>query len=111
MRPDRVIIGCETERAREVMRGLYRPLYLIETPILFTTLETAELTKYAGNAFLATKITFINEIADLCAKVGADVHDVARGIGLDGRIGRKFPHPGPGARTDTRRGGKKGDGT
>src|SRR3546814_1729534 len=68
MRPDRVIIGCETERAREVMRGLYRPLYLIETPILFTTLETAELTKYAGNAFLATKITFINEIADLCEK-------------------------------------------
>src|SRR3546814_9478505 len=78
------------------MRGLYRPLYLIETPILFTTLETAELTKYAGNAFLATKITFINEIADLCEKVGADVHDVARGIGLDGRIGRKFLHPGPG---------------
>src|SRR3546814_40482 len=78
------------------MRGLYRPLYLIETPILFTGLETAELTKYAGNAFLATKITFINEIADLREKVGADVHDVARGIGLDGRIGRKFLHPGPG---------------
>jgi len=96
MRPDRVIIGAETDRAREVMRALYRPLYLIETPILFTTLETAELTKYAGNAFLATKITFINEIADLCEKVGADVHDVARGIGLDGRIGRKFLHPGPG---------------
>ncbi len=96
MRPDRVIIGAETERAQEVMRGLYRPLYLIETPILFTTLETAELTKYAGNAFLATKITFINEIADLCEKVGANVHDVARGIGLDGRIGRKFLHPGPG---------------
>ncbi|HMA15534.1 MAG TPA: UDP-glucose/GDP-mannose dehydrogenase family protein, partial [Kiloniellaceae bacterium] len=96
MRPDRVIIGCESERAREVMRALYRPLFLIETPILFTTLETAELTKYAGNAFLATKITFINEIADLCEKVGADVHDVARGIGLDGRIGRKFLHPGPG---------------
>ena len=96
MRPDRVIIGVETERAREVMRALYRPLYLIETPILFTTLETAELTKYAGNAFLATKITFINEIADLCEKVGANVHDVARGIGLDGRIGRKFLHPGPG---------------
>ncbi|WP_193368390.1 UDP-glucose dehydrogenase family protein [Pelagibius marinus] len=96
MRPDRVIIGAETERAQEVMRELYRVLYLIETPILFTTLETAELTKYAGNAFLATKITFINEIADLCEKVGADVHDVARGIGLDGRIGRKFLHPGPG---------------
>jgi UDPglucose 6-dehydrogenase len=96
MRPDRVIIGAETDRAREVMRALYRPLYLIETPILFTTLETAELTKYAGNAFLATKITFINEIADLCEKVGANVHDVARGIGLDGRIGRKFLHPGPG---------------
>ena len=96
MRPDRVVIGAETDRAREVMRALYRPLYLIETPILFTTLETAELTKYAGNAFLAMKITFINEIADLCEKVGADVHDVARGIGLDGRIGRKFLHPGPG---------------
>jgi UDPglucose 6-dehydrogenase len=96
MRPDRVIIGAETDRAREVMRALYRPLFLIETPILFTTLETAELTKYAGNAFLATKITFINEIADLCEKVGANVHDVARGIGLDGRIGRKFLHPGPG---------------
>ncbi|MGF1630093.1 MAG: UDP-glucose dehydrogenase family protein [Kiloniellaceae bacterium] len=96
MRPDRVIIGAETDRARDVMRALYRPLYLIETPILFTTLETAELTKYAGNAFLATKITFINEIADLCEKVGANVHDVARGIGLDGRIGRKFLHPGPG---------------
>ncbi len=96
MRPDRVIIGAESDRAREIMRALYRPLYLIETPILFTTLETAELTKYAGNAFLATKITFINEIADLCEKVGADVHDVARGIGLDGRIGRKFLHPGPG---------------
>jgi len=96
MRPDRVIIGAESDRARDVMRALYRPLYLIETPILFTTLETAELTKYAGNAFLATKITFINEIADLCEKVGANVHDVARGIGLDGRIGRKFLHPGPG---------------
>lgn len=96
MRPDRVVIGAESERAREVMRQLYRPLFLIETPILFTTLETAELTKYAANAFLAAKITFINEIADLCEKVGGDVHDVARGIGLDGRIGRKFLHPGPG---------------
>jgi len=96
MRPDRIVIGAESERAREVMRQLYRPLYLIETPILFTGLETAELIKYAANAFLATKITFINEIADVCEAVGADVHDVARGIGLDGRIGRKFLHPGPG---------------
>ena len=96
MRPDRVVIGTDSERAREVMRQIYRPLYLIETPIIFTEPETAELIKYAANAFLATKITFINEIADLCEKVGADVHDVARGIGLDGRIGRKFLHPGPG---------------
>ena len=96
MRPDRVVIGAESERARDVLRRLYRPLYLIETPIVFTGIETAELTKYAANAFLATKITFINEMADLCEKVGADVHDVARGIGLDGRIGRKFLHPGPG---------------
>jgi len=96
MRPDRVVIGTESERAREVMRQLYRVLYLIETPILFTTLETSEMTKYAANTFLATKITFINEIADLCEKVGANVHDVARGIGLDGRIGRKFLHAGPG---------------
>ena len=96
MRPDRVVIGTDSERAREVMRQVYRPLYLIETPIIFTEPETAELIKYAANAFLATKITFINEIADLCEKVGADVHDVARGIGLDGRIGRKFLHPGPG---------------
>ncbi len=96
MRPDRVVIGAESERARETMRQLYRPLYLIETPILYTGIETAELIKYAANAFLATKITFINEMADLCEKVGADVHDVARGIGLDGRIGRKFLHPGPG---------------
>ena len=96
MRPDRVVIGAEAERAREVMRRLYRPLYLIETPLIFTTLETAELIKYAANTFLATKITFINEIADLCEKVGADVQDVAKGIGLDGRIGRKFLHAGPG---------------
>ena len=96
MRPDRVVIGTDSERAREVLRDLYRPLYLIETPMTFTNIETAELTKYAANAFLATKITFINEIADLCEKVGADVHDVARGIGLDGRIGRKFLHAGPG---------------
>ncbi len=96
MRPDRVVIGAESERAREVMRQLYRPLYLIETPIVFTSLETSELIKYAANTFLAAKITFINEIADLCEKVGADVHDVAKGIGLDGRIGKKFLHPGPG---------------
>ena len=96
MKPDRVVIGVESKRAREVMSGIYRPLNLIQTPMVFTNIETAEVTKYAGNAFLATKITFINEIADLCEKVGADVHDVARGIGLDGRIGRKFLHPGPG---------------
>jgi len=96
MRPDRVVIGTESERAREVLRRLYRPLFLIETPILFTGLETSELIKYAANTFLATKITFINEIADLCETVGANVHDVARGIGLDGRIGSKFLHPGPG---------------
>ena len=96
MKPDRVVIGVESARAREVMSGIYRPLNLIQTPMVFTNIETAEVTKYAGNAFLATKITFINEIADLCEKVGADVHDVARGIGLDGRIGRKFLHPGPG---------------
>jgi UDPglucose 6-dehydrogenase len=96
MRPDRIVIGAETDRARETMRALYRPLYLIETPIVFTGLETAELIKYAANSFLATKVTFINEIADLCERVGADVHDVARGMGLDGRIGRKFLHPGPG---------------
>lgn len=96
MRPDRVVIGAETKRAQDVMRALYRPLFLIETPILFTSLETSELTKYAANTFLAAKITFINEIADLCEKVGADVHDVAKGIGLDGRIGKKFLHPGPG---------------
>ena len=96
MRPDRVVIGVESERAREVMRRVYRPLYLIERPILFASFETAELIKYAANAFLATKISFINEIADLCEKVGADVHDVARGMGLDGRIGAKFLHAGPG---------------
>ena len=96
MRPDRVVIGTESERARAVLRQLYRPLYLIEAPIVFTGIETAELTKYAANAFLAMKVTFINEMADLCEKTGADVHDVARGIGLDGRIGRKFLHPGPG---------------
>jgi UDPglucose 6-dehydrogenase len=96
MRPDRVVIGTDSERAREVMRALYRPLFLIETPMLFTAIETAELIKYAANSFLATKITFINEIADLCERLGADVQDVAKGIGLDGRIGRKFLHAGPG---------------
>jgi len=96
MRPDRVVIGADSERAQAVMRQLYRPLYLIETPMLFTDIETAELIKYAANAFLATKITFINEIADLCERVGGDVQDVAKGIGLDGRIGRKFLHAGPG---------------
>lgn len=96
MRPDRVVIGTDSERARELMRALYRPLSLIETPILFTNRETAELIKYATNAFLATKISFINEVANLCERVGADVYDVSRGIGLDGRIGKKFLHPGPG---------------
>ena len=96
MRPDRVVVGAETDRARNVMRALYRPLYLIETPILFTSLETSELIKYASNAFLAVKISYINQIADLCELVGADVHDVARGMGLDNRIGSKFLHPGPG---------------
>ena len=96
MRPDRVVVGAETERAREVMRSLYRPLSLRETPMIYTTFESAELIKYAANAFLATKITFINEMADLCEKVGGDVQDVAKGMGLDRRIGSKFLHPGPG---------------
>ncbi|MBM09478.1 MAG: UDP-glucose 6-dehydrogenase [Magnetovibrio sp.] len=96
MRPDRVVIGTKSKRAKSVMRELYRPLYLIETPIVFTSRQTSELIKYAANTFLATKITFINEIADLCEVVGADIQDVARGIGLDGRIGRKFLHAGPG---------------
>jgi len=96
MRPDRVVVGAETPRAREVLAGLYRPLSLRETPMVVTSLETAELIKYAANAFLATKITFINEIAELCEKAGADVQDIARGMGLDGRIGGKFLHPGPG---------------
>lgn len=96
MRPDRVVIGAETERAQNLLREIYRPLYINETPIVFMGLETAELTKYAANAFLATKITFINEVADLCEKVGANVQDVAKAIGLDGRIGRKFLHAGPG---------------
>jgi UDPglucose 6-dehydrogenase len=95
-RPDRVVVGTEDERAREVMRELYRPLNLNETPILFTGRRTSELIKYAANAFLAMKITFINEVADLCEAVGADVQQVARGIGLDNRIGSKFLHAGPG---------------
>src|SRR5690606_24700861 len=95
-RPDRIVIGSEDPRAIEVMRTIYRPLYLNAAPILVMSRRAAELTKYAGNAFLATKITFINEIADLCERVGADVQDVARGIGLDGRIGPKFLHAGPG---------------
>ena len=95
-RPDRIVIGTEDERAAEIMREVYRPLYLNRAPLLFTSRPTAELIKYAANAFLATKITFINEIADLCEMVGADVQDVARGIGLDNRIGPKFLHAGPG---------------
>jgi UDPglucose 6-dehydrogenase len=96
MRPDRVVIGSRDEDAVAIMRDLYRPLYLIETPFVITSLESAELTKYAANAFLATKISFINEIANLCDRIGCDVHDVAKGMGMDGRIGRKFLHPGPG---------------
>ena len=95
-RPDRIVVGAESEDARDVMSEIYRPLYLNQSPILFTGRRTSELTKYAANAFLATKITFINEIADLCEKVGANVQDVARGIGLDNRIGSKFLHAGPG---------------
>ncbi|NNE68274.1 MAG: UDP-glucose/GDP-mannose dehydrogenase family protein [Pyrinomonadaceae bacterium] len=96
MRPDRVVIGSNEEKAIDVMKDLYRPLYLIETPIVITSLEAAELIKYAANAFLATKITFINEMANLCDAIGCDVHEVARGMGMDKRIGNKFLHPGPG---------------
>ena len=96
MRPDRVVIGSSDEEAIAIMRDLYRPLYLIETPVVITSLEAAELTKYAANAFLATKISFINEVANLCDRIGCDVHDVARAMGMDNRIGRKFLHPGPG---------------
>ena len=96
MRPDRVVLGVEAPRAEALLRELYRPLNLIEAPILVTGLESAEITKYAANAFLATKISFINEISQLCEQTGADVHEVARGMGLDGRIGRKFLHAGPG---------------
>lgn len=96
MRPNRVVIGASSPQAIAILKDLYRPLYLIETPVVVTDLQTAELIKYASNAFLATKITFINEIANLCEKVGADVHVVAKAMGLDGRIGAKFLHPGPG---------------
>jgi len=96
MRPDRVVIGSRDEEAIAIMRDLYRPLYLIEAPFVLTSLEAAELTKYAANAFLATKISFINEIASLCESIGCDVHDVAKAIGMDRRIGSKFLHPGPG---------------
>jgi UDPglucose 6-dehydrogenase len=96
MRPDRVVIGTDDEEATAILKSLYRPLYLIETPMVISNLETAEFTKYAANAFLATKISFINEVANLCENVGADVQAVARGIGLDRRIGGKFLHAGPG---------------
>ncbi|PKP71890.1 MAG: UDP-glucose 6-dehydrogenase [Alphaproteobacteria bacterium HGW-Alphaproteobacteria-4] len=96
MRPDRVVVGTTSERARDVMGEIYRPLFLREFPVLYTDLETAEMIKYAANAFLATKITFINEIAQLCERVGADIKQVSRGMGLDGRIGNKFLHAGPG---------------
>ena len=96
MRPDRVVIGTDDSQATAILKSLYRPLYLIEAPVLITNVVTAELTKYAANAFLATKISFINEFANLCEEIGADVHDIARGIGLDRRIGPKFLHPGPG---------------
>ena len=96
MRPDRVVVGVETEAARKVMAEVYRPLFLRDFPVVFTSLESAEMIKYAANAFLATKITFINEIAALCEKVGADIKDVSKGMGLDGRIGNKFLHAGPG---------------
>ncbi len=95
-RPDRIVVGSDIEWAREVMRAVYRPLFLNESPIIFTSRRSSELIKYAANAFLATKITFINEMADLCEKLGGDVQDVARGIGLDNRIGSKFLHAGPG---------------
>ena len=96
MRPDRVVIGCENKKSEDIMKELYRPLYLIETPIISTTIESSEIIKYASNSFLATKISFINQVADLCEKVGADVQDVARGMGIDKRIGSKFLHAGPG---------------
>jgi UDPglucose 6-dehydrogenase len=96
MRPDRIVIGTESVKAQSVMKEIYDPLYLISTPFVFTGLESAELIKYAANAFLSIKISFINEMANLCEEVGADVVDLAKAIGLDGRIGGKFLHPGPG---------------
>lgn len=96
MKPDRVVIGAEDDEALAILKDLYRPLYLIETPFVVTNIPTAELTKYAANAFLAMKVSYINELANLCEKIGGDVHSIARGIGLDGRIGQKFLHPGPG---------------
>ncbi len=96
MRPDRVVLGLDSKRAEEVLQSVYRPLYLLETPFVVTTIETAELIKYAANAFLAAKISFINEVANLCEEIGGNVQDVARGMGLDGRIGKKFLHAGPG---------------
>ena len=96
MRPDRVVIGCENKKSEDIMKELYRPLYLLETPIVSTTVESSEIIKYASNSFLATKISFINQVADLCEKVGADVQDVAKGMGIDKRIGNKFLHAGPG---------------
>ena len=96
MRPDRVVIGCENKKSEDIMKELYRPLYLLETPIVSTSLESSEIIKYASNSFLATKISFINQVADLCEKVGADVQDVAKGMGIDKRIGNKFLHAGPG---------------
>ncbi len=96
MRPDRVVIGCENKKSEDIMKQLYRPLYLLETPIVSTTIESSEIIKYASNSFLATKISFINQVADLCEKVGADVQDVAKGMGIDKRIGNKFLHAGPG---------------
>ena len=94
--PDRIVIGCENKKSENIMRELYRPLYLLETPIVSTNIESAEIIKYASNSFLATKISFINQVADLCEKVGADVQDVAKGMGIDKRIGNKFLHAGPG---------------
>jgi UDPglucose 6-dehydrogenase len=96
MRPDRVVIGCTDDEAVAILKDIYRPLYIIETPFVITTPESAEMIKYASNAFLATKVSFINEISGLCERLGADVHDVSRGMGMDARIGSKFLHPGPG---------------
>src|SRR2546427_213018 len=109
MRPNRVVIGADDPQATAILKELYNPLYLIETPVLLTSVVTAEMIKYTSNAFLATKISFINEVALLCEKIGADVHDVAKGMGLDNRIGRLFLHPDPGATTaPTHRGVRNG---